>query len=78
MIFDLSEVLRDVKSFKNIFCFVRSCAEPKAKNILDDLSTLVEYYSVSNDSMDRRMMISEAVPGDIYIFFFLSFFYTYL
>lgn len=45
-------------------CIFRSCAEPKAKNILDDLSTLVEYYSVSNDSMDRRMMVSEAVPGN--------------
>jgi hypothetical protein len=28
-----------------------------------DLYTLVEYYSVSNDSINRRMMIADAVPG---------------
>ena len=62
------------------FLIKRSCAEPKAKNILDDLSTLVEYYSVSNDSMDRRMMISEAVPGTYVcayvLFYFFKLFFT--
>ena len=30
---------------------------------MSHLYTLVEYYSVSNDSMDRRMLISDSIPG---------------
>ena len=37
---------------------------------MSHLYTLVEYYSVSNDSINRRMMIADAVPGKLDTIYF--------
>lgn len=43
--------------------YFRVCAEPLSINIMSNLYTLVEYYSVSNDQISKRMMIADAYPG---------------